>query len=97
MVSGTASRKLVWLSRCPTVTVRAGSEVGFGRIVYTLSESVTSRMISSGLITRGLVLIGALVTGPLYAQSVATEANKELRDWLQIGGLYRARFEGFLS
>ena len=50
-----------------------------------------------GLITRGLVLIGALVAGPLSAQSPATEANKELPDWLQVGGLDRARFEGFLD
>ena len=54
-------------------------------------------MINSGLIARGLVLIGALVAGPVYGQSVAREANKELPDWLQIGGLYRARFEGFLN
>src|SRR6516165_2844396 len=54
-------------------------------------------MINSGLIARGLVLIGTLVAGPLYAQSVAREANKELPDWLQVGGLYRARFEGFLN
>jgi alginate export protein len=54
-------------------------------------------MMNSALITRGLVLIGALVAGPLSAQSVATEANKELPDWLRVGGLYRARFEGFLD
>ena len=49
------------------------------------------------LITRALVLIAALIAGPLSAQSIATEANKELPDWLQIGGLDRARFEGFLD
>jgi hypothetical protein len=54
-------------------------------------------MINSGLIARGLVLIGALVAEPLFAQSLAKEANKELPDWLQVGGLYRARFEGFLN
>ena len=54
-------------------------------------------MINSGLLARGLVLIGALVAGPLFAQSLAKEANKELPDWLQVGGLYRARFEGFLN
>ena len=49
------------------------------------------------MITRALVLIAALIAGPLSAQSIATEANKELPDWLQIGGLDRARFEGFLG
>src|SRR5215831_5710422 len=48
-------------------------------------------------ITRGLVLIGALLGGPLSAQSIANEANKELPDWLQVGGLFRSRFEGFLN
>ena len=50
-----------------------------------------------GLITRALVLSGAFVAGPLSAQSITTEANKELPDWLQVGGLDRARFEGFLD
>jgi Alginate export len=53
-------------------------------------------MKSSGLITQGILLIGALVGGPLSAQSIAAEANKELPGWLQIGGLFRTRFEGFL-
>jgi hypothetical protein len=52
---------------------------------------------SSGVITRAVVLIGALVAGPLSAQSIATEANKELPDWFQVAGLDRARFEGFLD
>jgi hypothetical protein len=52
---------------------------------------------NSGLTTRGLILIGALFAGRLSAQSIATEANKELPDWLQVGGLFRARFEGFLG
>ena len=50
-----------------------------------------------GLITRALVLNGALVAGPLSAQSIATEANKELPDWFQVAGLDRTRFEGFLD
>ena len=50
-----------------------------------------------GLNTRGLILIGALFAGRLSAQSIAAEADKELPDWLQVGGLYRARFEGFLG
>ena len=54
-------------------------------------------MVNFGLITRALVLNGALVAGPLSAQSIANEANKALPDWLQVGGLERARFEGFLN
>src|SRR5215472_1413297 len=48
-------------------------------------------------ITRGLVLMGALIAEPMFSQSIASEANKELPDWLQVGGLFRSRFEGFLN
>jgi len=34
---------------------------------------------------------------PMFSQSIASEANRELPDWLQVGGLFRSRFEGFLN
>src|SRR5215471_13453350 len=54
-------------------------------------------MIGFGRIARGLALMGALMGEPMFSQSIASEANKELPDWLQVGGLFRSRFEGFLN
>ena len=99
VVSGTASRESALAVQ--RMSNRGGAaqarKPDWKYRVYSLSESVTSRMIYSGLIARGLLLIGALLAGPLFAQSLATEVNKELPNWLQVGGLYRARFEGFLG
>ena len=38
-----------------------------------------------------------LVAAPLPAQSIGKEINEKLPDWLQIGGLFRTRWEGFLN
>jgi hypothetical protein len=41
-------------------------------------------------------MMGILLSGPAAAQSIAGEVNAGLPDWLQFGGLFRTRFEGFL-
>jgi hypothetical protein len=38
-----------------------------------------------------------LLSPALSAQSIANEVNEKLPDWLQLGGLFRTRFEGFLD
>ena len=42
-------------------------------------------------------MMGILLAGPAVAQSIADEVNRGLPSWLQFGGLFRTRFEGFLD
>lgn len=41
--------------------------------------------------------MGILLAGPAAAQSIAGEVNAGLPNWLQFGGLFRTRYEGFLD
>lgn len=68
--------------------------------MYTFSELSTRRK-TFGALIRGITRIAGigvvLVTGSLSAQSLAKKVNGALPEWLQIGGLFRTRLEGFLD
>lgn len=44
-----------------------------------------------------VIWMGILLAGPAAAQSIAGEVNSGLPNWLQFGGLFRTRYEGFLD
>src|SRR5690349_2928639 len=41
--------------------------------------------------------MGILLAGPVAGQSIADEVNAGLPNWLQFGGLFRTRYEGFFD